>query len=71
MAGHALGQLRGAWLAVALDEWLRTKYGCWPLNRRAGDTLVDLWNTGFRYTAGEVASLVGTGPLTMDAFLCR
>jgi hypothetical protein len=71
LAAHAFGQLRGAWLAAALDDWLRTRYGSWPTSRRAGDTLVDLWNTGFRYPAGELAQLVGVGPLTMEAFLSR
>lgn len=70
-APHALGRLRGAWLAAALDDWLRTKYGHWPTSRRAGDTLVDLWNTGFRYSAGELAGQVGVAPLTMEAFLSR
>ncbi|MFQ3580517.1 MAG: hypothetical protein SNJ49_01280, partial [Chloracidobacterium sp.] len=68
-APQALAQLRGAWLAAALNDWLRTKYGNWFANRRAGDDLIDLWNTGFRYTAGELAALVGVGPLTPDAFL--
>ncbi len=70
-AAHAFGQLRGAWLAAALDDWLRTRYGAWPTSRRAGDDLVDLWNTGFRHPAGELAGLVGVGPLTMEAFLAR
>lgn len=68
-APQALAQLRGAWLAAALNDWLRTKYGNWFASRRAGDDLIDLWNTGFRYTAGELAALVGVGPLTPDAFL--
>ncbi|MGQ9897459.1 MAG: hypothetical protein ACUVR8_07915 [Acidobacteriota bacterium] len=71
LATRALGQLRGAWLAAALDDWLRTKYGQWATNRHAGDTLIDLWNTGFRYSAGELATLVGVGLLTMEAFLHR
>ncbi len=71
LAAHAFGQLRGAWLAAALDDWLRTRYGAWPSSRRAGDDLVDMWNTGFRYPADELARLVGVGPLTMEAFLSR
>jgi len=71
LAAHAFGQLRGAWLAAALDDWLRTRYGLWPTSRRAGDDLVDLWNTGFRYPAGKLAKLVGVGPLTMEAFLAH
>ncbi|OYT70762.1 MAG: hypothetical protein CFK52_10025 [Chloracidobacterium sp. CP2_5A] len=65
----ALARLRGDWLAAALDDWLRTRYGHWHVSRRAGDDLIDLWNTGFRYPAGRLAALVGVGPIGPEAWL--
>ncbi len=65
----ALAQLRGAWLAAALDDWLRTRYGHWHGSRRAGDDLIDLWNTGFRYSASQLAALIGIAPIEPEAFL--
>lgn len=70
-AAQAAARLRGMWTAAALDDRLRTRYGRWDAARRAGDDLIDLWNTGFRYTAGELAALVGVGPVSPDAFCAR
>lgn len=68
---QSVAQLRGAWVAAALDDWLRTRYGRWYAARRAGDDLIDLWNTGFCYTAAELAALVGVGDVSPEAFCAR
>ena len=32
----------------------------------AGETLIDIWNTGRRYTVEELASMIGLGALDFD-----
>jgi hypothetical protein len=61
--GHAaVSDLRARLFAVTLGEHLRARHGRrWWAARAAGDELIDLWNTGARYTVEELASLVGAG----------
>ena len=60
-------RLRGVLLATMLGEYLRVHYGRrWWAVRRAGDDLVDWWNTGSRYHAEELAPLVGAGALSFE-----
>ncbi|HEY0099513.1 MAG TPA: hypothetical protein VGB76_11240 [Pyrinomonadaceae bacterium] len=59
--------LRARLFATALGEYFRTRYGHrWWAARRAADELIDLWNTGSRYTVEELASLAGLGDLNFD-----
>lgn len=59
--------LRARLFANALGEYFKTRYGHrWWAARRAADELIDLWNTGSRYTVEELASLVGLGELNFD-----
>jgi hypothetical protein len=59
--------LRARLFATALGEYFRTRYGHrWWAARRAADELIDLWNTGSRYTVEELASLAGLGELNFD-----
>ena len=59
--------LRARLCAAALGEYLRTRHGRrWWATRAAGDELIDLWNTGARYTVEELAALVGAGPLDVE-----
>jgi hypothetical protein len=59
--------LRARLCAAALGEYLRTRHGRrWWAARAAGDELIDLWNTGARYTVEELAALAGAGPLDVD-----
>lgn len=59
--------LRARLFATALGEHFRTRYGHrWWAARRAADELIDLWNTGSRYTVEELASLAGLGELNFD-----
>ncbi|HEX8129588.1 MAG TPA: hypothetical protein VF527_10850 [Pyrinomonadaceae bacterium] len=59
--------LRARLFAAALGEYFRTRYGHrWWSNSKAADELIDMWNTGSRYTVEELASLVGLGALNFD-----
>jgi hypothetical protein len=59
--------LRARLFATALGEYFRTRYGHrWWAARKAADELIDLWNTGARYTVEELASLAGLGELNFD-----
>ncbi|MGI9107513.1 MAG: hypothetical protein ACR2G4_14845 [Pyrinomonadaceae bacterium] len=59
--------LRAHLFAAALGEGFRTRYGHrWWAMRKVADELIDMWNTGSRYTVEELASLNGFGALTFD-----
>jgi hypothetical protein len=59
--------LRARLFANALSEYFRTRYGHrWWAARKAADELIDLWNTGSRYTVEELAALAGFGELNFD-----
>jgi hypothetical protein len=50
-----------------LREYLKTQFGLrWWASRRAGEMLIDLWNTGQRYTVEELAAMIGLGDLDFD-----
>ncbi|MBV9959004.1 MAG: hypothetical protein JO360_11315, partial [Acidobacteria bacterium] len=38
----------------------------WWASRKAGDELIDLWNTSSRYSVEELAQLLGLGELSFD-----
>lgn len=64
---NVLTRLRGQLLAASLSEYLRVRYGRrWWAVKRAGDDLIDWWNTGSRYHAEEIAPLIGAGALSFD-----
>jgi hypothetical protein len=59
--------LRACAFESQLREHLRSKFGLrWWTSRKAGEMLIDLWNTGERYTAEELASMIGLGRLDFD-----
>lgn len=63
-------ELRARLYAAALGEHLRTRYGHrWWASRGACDELIDLWNTGSRYSVEELASLAGLGALDVELFV--
>ncbi|MDQ3754684.1 MAG: hypothetical protein M3371_08135 [Acidobacteriota bacterium] len=63
----AADEFRARLFAAALREYLRTRYGHrWWDSRKAGDELIDLWNTASRYTLEELASLMGVGALDVE-----
>lgn len=57
-----------AWaFEASFRDYLRTRYGRrWWASRRAGDDLVDLWNTASRYSVEELARLIGFGEISFD-----
>jgi hypothetical protein len=59
--------LRAATFEAQLREQLKTKYGSrWWTSRKAGDYLIDLWNTGGRYKCEELAKMIDLGELSFD-----
>jgi AraC-like DNA-binding protein len=59
--------LRACAFDAQMREYLKTKFGeRWWDSRKAGETLIDLWNTGQRYTAEELAAMIGLGELDFD-----
>ncbi len=59
--------LRASAFEAQLREQLKTKFGSrWWTSRKAGDYLIDLWNTGGRYQAEELAKMIDLGELSFD-----
>jgi hypothetical protein len=64
---YSAAYLRAWSFEVALREHLRTRWGRrWWASRKAGDELIDLWNTSSRYTVEELARLIGFGEISFD-----
>ena len=59
--------IRAAAFEAQLREKLKIKFGSrWWTSRKAGDYLIDLWNTGGRYQAEELAKMIDLGELSFD-----
>lgn len=64
---YSAAYLRAWAFEVSLREHLRTRWGRrWWASRKAGDELIDLWNTASRYTVEELAGLIGFGEISFD-----
>jgi hypothetical protein len=64
---YSAAYLRAWAFEVSLREHLRTRHGHrWWATRRAGDELIDLWNTSSRYTVEELAKLIGFNELSFE-----
>jgi hypothetical protein len=64
---YSAAYLRAWGFEVGLREHLRTRHGRrWWASRKAGDELIDLWNTSSRYTVEELARLIGFGEISFD-----
>ncbi|HUQ33436.1 MAG TPA: hypothetical protein VM095_15045 [Pyrinomonadaceae bacterium] len=64
---YSAAYLRAWAFEVSLREYLRTRWGRrWWASRKAGDELIDLWNTSSRYTVEELAELIGFGEISFD-----
>jgi hypothetical protein len=64
---YSAAYLRAWAFEVSLREHLRTRWGHrWWASAKAGDELIDLWNTSSRYTVEELASLIGFGEISFD-----
>jgi len=66
----ALDELRGRSFSAALAAHLRDKFG-WRFwrERRAGELLKELWNTGTSYTVEQVALELGLGGLDVEPWI--
>ncbi len=60
-----------AWaFEVILRDHLMTRFGSyWWRSRRAGRFLKEMWELGDRYTADEMALLIGIGPITFGPLI--
>lgn len=64
---HSADFLRASAFEAQMREYLKTHFGLrWWASRKAGETLIDLWNTGRRHTVEELASMIGLGALDFD-----
>ncbi|HJQ30828.1 MAG TPA: hypothetical protein VJ866_01540 [Pyrinomonadaceae bacterium] len=60
-------RLRARLFAASLGEHLRARHGRrWFEARRAGEELIDIWNTASRYCAEELARLAWGGELSFE-----
>jgi hypothetical protein len=59
--------LRAVAFEAQMREFMKTRFGQrWWASGKAGETLIDLWNSGQRYTVEELASMIGLGELDFD-----
>ncbi|MGH9756026.1 MAG: hypothetical protein ACREA2_24865, partial [Blastocatellia bacterium] len=59
--------LRASAFESQMREYLKTQFGIrWWASRKAGETLIDLWNIGRRHTVEELASMIGFGSLDFN-----
>jgi hypothetical protein len=66
-AFYSADYLRASAFEAQMHEYLKTQFGLrWWASRKAGEMLIDLWNTGRRYTVEELASMIGLGELDFD-----
>ena len=63
----SLHWLRGRAFASQLRDFLRHEFGrsFWR-ERRCGDLLKELWQTGTTYSAEQLTDELGFGPLVLD-----
>jgi hypothetical protein len=73
---YSASYLRAWAFEVLLREYLKTRFGSrWWQSRRAGGFLKEIWETGDRYTACEMAAQIGLGQIgfqpLIDEFVSR
>lgn len=67
---YSASYLRAWGFEVSLREYLKTKFGSqWWSSKRAGDFLKEIWETGDRYTADEMASQIGVAPISFELLI--
>ena len=67
---YSANYLRAWAFEVALRDYLKTKFAkAWWTSRRAGNFLKEIWNTGDRYDADEMAAQIGIGPINFDLLI--
>lgn len=64
---YAASYLRAWAFEVALRDYLKSRFDKrWWTTKRAGDFLKEMWEVGDYYSADEMASQIGTGPITFE-----
>jgi hypothetical protein len=64
---YSASYLRAWAFEVLLREHLKTRFGSrWWASSHAGAFLKEIWETGDRYTADEMAAQIGIGPIDFD-----
>jgi hypothetical protein len=64
---YTASYLRAWMFEMMFRDYLKTRYGRrWWTSKKAGDLLKEIWNTGNRYTADEMAAQIGLGPLLVE-----
>jgi hypothetical protein len=67
---YSANYLRAWAFEVALRDYLKTKFDKnWWTSRRAGNFLREIWGTGDRYDADEMAAQIGIGPINFDLLI--
>jgi hypothetical protein len=67
---YSANYLRAWAMEVRLREYLKEKFGQkWWTSRRAGNFLKEMWETGDRYSADEMSSQLGLGPISFDTVI--
>lgn len=67
---YSASYLRGWAFEVILREYLKTRFGRrWWQSRRAGNFLKEIWETGELYSADEMASQIGIGPIIFEPLI--
>lgn len=62
--------LRAAVFEARMRDHLKTKFGSrWWASRKAGEMLIDLWNTGQRHSVEELARMIGLGELDFESLI--
>jgi hypothetical protein len=64
---ESTNRLRALAFSFGLREYLRVRYGHrWWASRKAGDELIDLWNTASRFSVEELTRQIGFSELSFD-----
>jgi len=69
-AFYVANYVRATALALLLREHLQLHFGQrWWASRQAGNFLKEIWETGDRYSADEMAAQIGIGPIIFDPLI--
>ncbi|HJQ27666.1 MAG TPA: hypothetical protein VKA60_27530 [Blastocatellia bacterium] len=69
-AFYVANYVRAAALSLQLREHLQSRFGVrWWASQQAGNFLKEIWETGDRYSADEMAAQIGIGPVDFDPLI--
>ena len=69
-AFYVANYVRASAFAAQLRDHLQSRFGQrWWASPRAGNFLKEIWETGDRYTADEMAAQIGVGPISFDLLI--